>query len=135
MCYLLGAHAVELGMRLLTVKEIGCCGAYCKTCLDWQKRKYPDERICRGCKLGYESGERDISKAKCRIKVCCFKRGLETCADCSTYPCEILQEFWSKKGWKYQQYKKQLEFIRNNGYEEFLKRADKWSGPRGKLEE
>jgi len=121
--------------EIMTVEEIGCCGAYCRTCIEWQKEKYPNERTCRGCKLGYQSGERDISKAKCKIKVCCFKeKGLETCADCSDYPCEILVEFWSKKGWKYKQYKKQLEFIRQNGYEEFLKIADTWKGPRGKLE-
>jgi hypothetical protein len=35
---------------------------------------------------------------------------------------------------KYKQYKKQLEFIRQKGYEEFLKRANKWNGPHGKLE-
>ena len=119
----------------MTTEEIGCCGAYCKTCIEQQKEKYPNERTCRGCKLGYESGERDVNKAKCEIKVCCFReRGLETCADCPDYPCEILGEFWSKRGWKYKQYRKQLEFIRQNGYEEFLKRANKWKGPRGKLE-
>jgi len=119
----------------MTIKEIGCCGAYCRTCIEQQKDKYPSERTCRGCKLGYGSGERDINKAKCKIKVCCFKeRGLETCADCLDYPCEILEEFWSKKGWKYKQYRQQLEFIRKNGYEEFLKRTNKWRGPRGKLE-
>jgi len=120
---------------IMTTNEIGCCGAYCKTCIEeWQKKKYPDERTCLGCKLGYESGERDLSKAKCKIKVCCFReRGLETCADCLDYPCEILDAFWSKKGWKYQQCKKQLEFIRQNGYEEFLAQAENWKGPRGKL--
>ena len=119
----------------MTIKDIGCCGAYCKTCMEQQKEKYPNERTCRSCKLGYESGERDVSKAKCKIKVCCFKeRGLETCADCPDYPCEILGEFWSKSGWKYKQYRKQLEFIRQNGYGVFLKRANKWNGPHGKLE-
>ncbi len=120
----------------MAIREIGCCGAYCKTCIEeWQKKEYPNERTCRGCKLGYESGERDLSKAKCEIKVCCFReRRLETCADCPDYPCAILNVFWSKNGWKYKQYKKQLEFIRQNGYEEFLKRADEWKGPHGKLE-
>jgi hypothetical protein len=119
----------------MAIKEIGCCGAYCKTCMEQQKEKYPNERTCLGCKLGYEPGGRDLSKAKCEIKVCCFReRELETCADCPDYPCEILRGFWSKKGWKYKKYRKQLEFIRQNGYEEFLKRADKWKGPRGKLE-
>ena len=118
----------------MAIKEIGCCGAYCKTCMEQQKAKYPNERTCLGCKLGYESGERDISKAKCKIKVCCFKeRQLEICADCPDYPCEILEEFWSKKGWKYKQYKKQLDFIRQNGYEAFLSQADNWKGPHGKM--
>ena len=44
-----------------------------------------------------------------------------------------LDEFWGKKGWKYQQYKKQLVFIRQNGYEKFLAQADSWKGPHGKL--
>ena len=119
----------------MLIKEIGCCSAYCKTCIKWQIEKHPEERTCRGCKLGYESSERDINRAKCRIKVCCFKeRGLETCADCPDYPCEILKEYWSKRGWKYKQVRKALEFIRKNGYDEFLKIADKWKGPYGKLE-
>jgi transposase-like protein len=59
--------------------------------------KYPEERHCRGCKLGYEVGARDLSKAKCRMKVCCFvEKKLETCADCTSYPCEVLQVFWTK---------------------------------------
>jgi len=113
----------------MAIREIGCCGAYCKTC------RAHREGSCRGCKLGYEIGERDIDKAKCKIKVCCFKeKKLETCADCSDYPCEILKEFWSKKGWKYKQLRKQLEFIRNNGYEEFLNKANKWKNCRGRLD-
>lgn len=27
-------------------EEIGCCGAYCKTCREFEK-------TCKGCKLGY----------------------------------------------------------------------------------
>lgn len=112
----------------MTIREIGCCGAYCKPC------RAHREGSCRGCKLGYETGKRDINKAKCKIKVCCFKeRRLETCADCPEYPCEILKEFWSKKGWKYKQLRKQVEFIRSNGYKEFLNKANKWKNCRGRL--
>jgi hypothetical protein len=60
-----------------SVRFIGCCGAFCKTC------KAFIEGFCKGCKLGYDKGERDIGKAKCKMKVCCFReRKLETCADC-----------------------------------------------------
>jgi hypothetical protein len=112
----------------MTIREIGCCGAYCKTCpalLD---------KSCRGCKLGYERGERDIDKAKCKMKVCCFKeRGYETCADCPEYvSCEIIKEFYGKKGYKYKKYRQALEFIRENGYARFIEIADTWRGPYGK---
>jgi hypothetical protein len=118
----------------MTIREIGCCGAYCKTCIIQQEETYPNERTYGGCKLGYDRGERDLGNAKCEIKVCCFRdKELETCADCLTCPCEIVSAFWGKKGWKYGQYKKQLEFIKDCGYDEFLKRADTWKGPHGKL--
>jgi hypothetical protein len=118
----------------MTIREIGCCGAYCRTCLEWQKEKYPDELHCRGCKLGYESDKRDASRAKCKIKVCCFvERKLETCADCSDYPCKTLEDFFCKKGYKYVQYRRQLEFIRQNGYVKYLTLADKWKRAHGKL--
>jgi hypothetical protein len=108
---------------------IGCCGAYCKTCKPFL------EGFCKGCKLGYEEGKRDLNKAKCQMKVCCFKeRKMETCADCLDYPCEILEEFWNKNGWKYKQYKKQLEFIRKNGYEHFIEKANGWKNAYGRLE-
>ena len=81
----------------MPIKEIGCCGAYCKTC-----RASSTGSACRGCKLGYDDGERDISKAKCKIRLCCFKdRRLETCADCTDYPvCEIIHTFQDKSGTK-----------------------------------
>ena len=100
----------------MTTLEIGCCGAYCRTC-----RAFRDG-TCRGCKLGYEEGKRDIKRAKCRMKVCCFaERGLQTCADCQNYEtCEIIRTFQDKSGRKYKKYKEAMDFIRAHGYEEFL---------------
>jgi hypothetical protein len=113
----------------MSVREIGCCGAYCRTC-----RPYTTG-FCRGCKIGYEKGQRDIDRARCRIKVCCFRdRGLETCADCPDYPCKLFDKYFSKKGWKYKQTRRQLEFIREYGYKKFLKIANKWRDCRGRLE-
>ena len=62
-----------------------------------------------------------------------IERKFETCSDCPDYPCEVLEVFWNKKGWKYKQYKRQLEFIRQNGYDKYLKIADKWKRAHGKL--
>jgi len=68
------------------------------------------------------------------MKVCCFvEKKLETCADCNNYPCEVLKVFWNKNGYKYGQYKKQLELIRQNGYDKYLKCAETWKRAHGKL--
>jgi hypothetical protein len=110
----------------MSLREIGCCGAYCTTC-----RAY--KVACRGCKIGYELGERDIAKARCKIKLCCISRQLETCADCSEYvACEVLGAFHGKVGYKYGKYRQALEYIREHGYEAFLVVADCWTGAYGK---
>ena len=111
-------------------KFVGCCGAYCKTCKPYI------EGFCKGCKLGYEERERDISKAKCDMKVCCFKeRRLETCADCPDYPsCPTIQNFHSKRPYKYKKYKQSIEFIRKNNYARFIQIPNCWKNAYGKLE-
>ena len=111
--------------------EIGCCGAYCRTCKSFK------DKLCQGCKLGYEEGKRDINKTKCRIKVCCFKdKGLTTCADCEKlFVCSIINEFYSKNGYKYKKYKEAVEYIKEYGYDVFIKRADSWNGAYGKLKD
>jgi hypothetical protein len=111
------------------IRLIGCCGAYCKTCPPFI------EHYCKGCKLGYDAGKRDINDAKCKMKVCCFKeKNLETCADCPDYlTCGIIYEFQRKTGYKYKKYKQSIEFIRKNGYVEFLKNTKDWKRAYGKL--
>jgi hypothetical protein len=109
---------------------IACCGAYCKTCKPY------NEGHCKGCKIGYESGERDINKTKCKIKLCCFRDNkFHSCADCSKLEsCNIVGSMYAKKGYKYKKYKESLEFIKENGYPKFIKLANKWKEPYGKLE-
>jgi hypothetical protein len=126
---LTGGLRVGVTSLLKDVRYIGCCGAYCRTC------RALTDGTCRGCKLGYDSGERDINRSRCRMKVCCFKeRALETCADCPECPeCLILQDFYAKKGYKYKKYRQSLEFIGENGYASFIRKADDWKGPYGRL--
>lgn len=109
---------------------IGCCGAYCKTCKPFI------ERFCKGCKLGYCDGARDLSRARCRIKVCCLgEKKLQTCADCDTYgQCGIIGEFYGRNGTKYRKYRQSIEFIRQNGYDKFVERAAGWKNAYGKLD-
>ena len=111
----------------MTILEIGCCGAYCRTC-----REFRDTR-CKGCKIGYQDGRRDINKAGCNMKVCCIGKKLNTCADCDCYStCAIIQGFYAKKGYKYKKYEEATMFIRKKGYSSFLEISDGWKNQYGK---
>ncbi len=111
----------------MSIEQIGCCGAYCKTC------KAYTTRVCRGCKAGYVTGERDLNKAKCKMKICCIQKGLATCADCDQYEtCPTLQSFYGHDSYKYGRYRQATEYIRAHGYDAFIRIADGWSGAYGK---
>jgi hypothetical protein len=113
----------------MTELEIGCCGAVCATCQPFMNK------ICRGCKVGYITGERDLNKAKCKVKVCCIKKGFATCADCgSLASCSIIQDWHGKNGYKYGKYKQAIEYIKENGYPAFIDIAKCWKGPYGKYQ-
>ena len=108
----------------------GCCGAYCRTCKPFL------DRACKVCKIGFDTGERNINNAKCKIKLCCFRdKNLDTCADCTEIEtCNILGEWYSKDGYKYRKYKEAVYYIRKNGYENFFEIADKWKNAYGKYQ-
>ena len=67
------------------------------------------------------------------MKVCCIGKGFTSCADCDDYQrCEIINTFYSKNGYKYSKYREATLFIRQKGYDEFLKIADTWNKQYGK---
>ena len=107
-------------------EKIGCCGAYCKTCREFEK-------TCKGCKPGYLDSSRDLSRVKCRMKKCCLTKGHITCTNCEEYEhCEIVQAFLNHPGYKYSKYKQALEFIRAHGHAAFLNAAKHWTSACGK---
>jgi hypothetical protein len=110
---------------------IGCCGAYCKTCGGFVRKK------CKGCKLEFDTGVRDINRITCKVKKCCFgDNKFETCADCSKLETCSHMENWYKKGHgKYRAYKKYIDYIKENGYAKFIKIANKWKSFFGESEE
>jgi hypothetical protein len=111
-----------------TANYIGCCGAYCGTC------RVLAAGSCKGCKLGYVDGQRDITKAKCAMKVCCVTRKLAACGECPDLAsCGTIASFFSHAGYKYRKYREATEFIRDYGRSEFLTQAGNWSGAYGKL--
>ena len=104
-----GSHEqVNEELSTSTFKEgIGCCGAYCKNCI-----AYSQENLCRGCKLEYKDGKRDIGKEKCKIKICCiWEKQLETCADCGEFSsCELIQGLYGENVYKYKKYQQSLVY-------------------------
>jgi hypothetical protein len=111
------------------ISLIGCCGAYCGTC-----RAFLD-KSCKGCKLGYDDGKRDIRAARCAMKRCCLMvKKVSTCADCPDYAgCRVIQGFFEKNGYKYKKYRQSLEFIRESGYPTFIRAAQSWKCAYGSL--
>lgn len=70
------------------------------------------------------------------MKVCCIRKQYNSCADCDEYSsCDIIQGFYKKDGYKYKKYKEALDFIRANGYGEFITIADGWRMQYGKYKE
>ncbi len=79
------------------------CGAYVakltdddllrrKTAKSWSSSGFsvsPNEINCEGCKSS--GGYHFKHCADCSVRACGIKRGVETCAHCSDYPCEKLQ--------------------------------------------
>jgi len=112
------------------ISLIGCCGAYCGTCPAFK------DGSCKGCKLGYDDGSRDIRAARCAMKRCCLiDKKLGTCADCPDYHgCRIIRDFFAKNGYKYRKYQESLEYIRHHGYPAFLEAARMWKRAYGRLE-
>ena len=59
------------------------CGKKCSEC------SYREEYGCAGCKEitdGYWG-------SKCELKECCEGKCLDNCAECKSFPCELLREF------------------------------------------
>ena len=125
----IGATVTTVENNINQTRYIGCCGAYCKTCKPFI------EGICKGCKIGFNTGARDINRAKCEIKLCCFRdHKFSTCADCPQLcSCNIVGNWYAKNGYKYKKYKQAINFIKEKGYRDFIKLADKWNGAYGKL--
>jgi len=107
---------------------IACCGFYCITC------KVYTSRQCKGCKLGYDTGERDIARAKCKIKLCCFRDNkYETCADCGDFQtCGLIRGRFTD--YKLRRSLEFLDFMKREGYPAFIERADAWKDCLGKLD-
>jgi hypothetical protein len=110
-------------------RKLAYCGIDCTTCeeylateegasegcvelLAYWKCEYPDitydEVTCYGCR---EAGARLFFLCeKCEIRRCARQRGVETCADCTDYPCKKLEHHLAL----FPSAKRNLEMIRRS---------------------
>ena len=102
---------------------IAVCGMNCRICVAFfgytmsgKKRKHP----CPGCRISGKSCA--FVKKRCRKTLL---KEVDYCFECEGFPCEILGEL--DKGYR-ERYKMStvdnLNFIRKNGIEEFLKEQE-----------
>lgn len=69
-----------------------------ETIQKWSTPEFPvtiDNLDCEGCK---SDGRHFVFCSSCTVRQCASKRGVETCAHCDDYGCDILEEWLSHVG-------------------------------------
>ena len=92
-------------------QPVGGCGLYCYAC--------PVES-CKGC----ISETIEEWCCDCLLKHCVLKRGLETCAFCEEYPCDMLTDFNNDKYPHHSTVIPNLDVIRKQGIENWMREQD-----------
>jgi hypothetical protein len=101
----------------MTDSMMAYCGLSCDECPAYLAYKNDDEKLrkeaatkwgspdfpvdpsdvnCTGCKADSEPTFKFCST--CTVKACASKRGVETCAHCDDYGCDVLEEWLSHSG-------------------------------------
>jgi hypothetical protein len=85
------------------------------------------EGFCLGCKSDVISGW----CAQCTFKECARKKGYDTCAECTEYPCTPIQGFIHDPDWLYHiETPGYIASIKKNGKAAWLKEMEtRWSCP------
>lgn len=127
--YLFRFYSMEETSYLMTINTQAYCGLDCADCparlaylnddnelrqetvKKWSTPQYPvtAETIdCAGCK---SEGPHFLFCNDCTVRLCANDRGVQTCAHCDDYGCEILEEYLSHVG---EEGRKRLEAIRES---------------------
>lgn len=115
------------------------CGLYCGACEvlllgekglleekagEWKRK--PEDLRCQGCKSDVIS----VYCRNCDIKMCAEGRGVEYCFECPDFPCPVLKEFRNDEYAHHSVVFHNLNLIREQGLESWLKAQEKrWSCP------
>ena len=98
--------------------EIGACGLDCSLC----PRHFTEGKSrCEGC-----GSEYSYAKVGCKLYRCCVsERGLETCAACGDFPCEMLEGAAGADSFvAHGMMIPNLRFIARSGIDEYLREQD-----------
>ena len=93
---------------------LGCCGNHCSECeaylatiadddvkrkavaekwtIEYNRKYLPEEINCVGCTV--EGVHPGYVESLCTMRTCCMDKGHSTCAECESFPCEQLEEFF-----------------------------------------
>jgi hypothetical protein len=110
------------------------CGLYCGSCpllqanqkgtveeIAKREKMKPGDLECHGCK----SDRVAVFCRDCTFKSCAAERGHEFCVECDDYPCEELVKFRSDEWPHHSVVISNLERIRRDGLETWLKEREK----------
>jgi hypothetical protein len=111
-------------MKTTEAYLIAPCGMNCSICMAYLRERNP----CRGCRIPDE--DKPKSRTECRIRNC-EKLSSDFCYACEDFPCERLIALDKRYRLKYSMSMiLNLEFIRVNGFDRFLRReTKKWKCP------
>lgn len=95
--------------------QYGPCGLYCGAC---------GATDCGGC----QSDRIDVYVERCKFRQCSMDKDVEFCCFCSEYPCTQLHEFMNDQWPHHSTIGPNLETIKKNGKQEWLRAQKKeWS--------
>ena len=99
------------------------CGMNCAVCYAHLRKK----KTCPGCR-GEENNQPAYCR-RCRIRDCAFRRGINFCFECTSFPCNIIKQI--DKRYRQRYYVSLIENglrIRTVGIEQFLlEEKEKWA--------
>lgn len=114
-------------MNEMRVDLIAPCGMNCRLCMAYQRKK----NHCPGCRDDSDIEHKNKGCINCIIKNCPVIQSNETgfCFECDKIPCRRLKQLDKRYRTKYHMSMiENLEFIKQNGMDEFLKnQRAKWT--------
>ena len=108
------------------------CGIYCEQCSGRAANADGDWAHLAGFPEKYKAGRPNLSDydcegckgrnlcGPCAIKDCAAPRGVDSCADCADFPCEVVEAFGNDGVPHHRQALENLRSIRENGVESWF---------------